>query len=398
MNEIALYGGTAVREKLLPYCSHHIEQDDIDAVVDVLKDGWLTNGPKVGQFESLVAEQFNVHHAISFSSGTAALLGAIHSLGIKAGDEVIVPTLTFVASVNCILQSGATPVFCDVNSETLLIDTNHVVELITKKTKAIISVDYAGQPCDYDELNLIAEKHGLFLISDASHSIGAKHKNRPVGSLAHITAFSFHPTKNITTGEGGMITTNMKDIASKANLFKSHGLSKTPEQSSLHGNWYYEMNELGYNYRLGDINCALGISQIKKLENRVAARNEISHQYRHGLKDIPQFIPLTEKENIRHAYHLFVVKINPQTVNTSRDEIFKAMQAEGIGVNVHYMPVHLHPYYIKNYGTHAGLCPIAEDTSAHILTLPMFSQMTEEDVMDVLLALKKVGGYFSKVQ
>jgi perosamine synthetase len=397
MNELAIYKGRPVRQELLPYCAHHIDQDDIDAVVEVLKHGWLTTGPKVQEFEGVFTREFNVNHAVSFSSGTTALLGVINALGIKTGDEVIVPTLTFVASVNCILSGGATPVFCDVSPETLLIDTKHVTELITNRTKAIISVDYAGQPCDYDELNVIAQRHGLFLIADASHSIGARYKNRPVGGLAHVTVFSFHPTKNMTTGEGGMITTNIEEIALRARLFRSHGISKTSEQIITHGNWYYEMSEPGYNYRLSDINCALGISQIKKLNQWVARRNEISNIYRKGLRDIPQFIPLIQKENIHHAYHLFVVKINPHQVHSKRVEIFNALQAEGIGVNVHYMPVHLHPYYQRNYGTHAGLCPVAENISNHLLTLPMFSQMTENDTLDVLNALKKVGTYFSKV-
>jgi perosamine synthetase len=397
MSALAIHNGRPVRDRLLPYCLHYIEQDDIDAVENVLRHGWLTNGPRVQEFESLFAEKFNVKNAVSFSSGTTALLGALNSLKIGPGDEVIVPTLTFVASANCILSVGAKPVFCDVDPKTLLIDCDQIAGLITRQTKAIIAVDYAGQPCDYDALSSIARKHELLLISDASHSVGARHKNVPVGGFADVTAFSFHPTKNITTGEGGMITTNSEAFASKARLFRSHGLSKNPEQQSEYGTWHYDMVDLGYNYRLSDINCALGISQLHKLDKWILRRNEISRCYREGLKEIPQFIPLLEKRDVHHAYHLFIVKINPDRIKVPRAVIFSALQGEGIGVNVHYTPVHLQPFYRNNYGTHPGLCPRAEYVSNYLLTLPMFSQMTDEDIADVLKALAKVGSYFSEI-
>jgi perosamine synthetase len=388
---LALFGGRPVRETMLPYGRQSIQKEDIDAVSDVLSSDWLTTGPKVTEFERIFAKTVQAKEAVAVCNGTAALHTAMFALGIKPGDEVIVPAMTFAASANCVVYLGGKPVFCDVDPETLLIDAEKIQEKISPRTKAIITVDYAGQPCDYDRISEIAEKHHLPIVDDACHALGGTYKNRPVGSLGLLNTFSFHPVKTITTGEGGMITTDDATLAGRMRLFRNHGITSDHRQREEQGSWFYEMVDLGFNYRLTDIQCALGMSQVKRLPGWISRRQEIARQYNVAFTRIPGIKPLHVRPEVSHAYHLYVIRLDPSLLKEhDRAFIFKALRAEGLGINVHYIPVHLHPFYRTHFGTRPGLCPVAESAYENIISLPMFPRMTDNDVTDVITAVDKV--------
>lgn len=390
MEKLAIEGGKSVRGKILPYGHQWVDETDIEAVVEVLRSAWLTTGPKVSEFEEAFAEVVNARYAVAVSSGTAALHAAMYAIGIKPGDEVIVPPMTFAATANCVVFQGGTPVFADVDPETLLLDPTQVEGKITSRTKAIIAVDYTGQPCDYDALRAIADRHGLVLVADACHSLGGSYKRHPVGSLANLSVFSFHPVKHITTGEGGMITTNNAEFAQRMRIFRNHGITTDHRQREQQGSWFYEMVDLGYNYRLTDIQCALGMSQLRKLPGWVKRRQEIAQRYDEAFAEIPAVKPLGVRPKVSHAYHLYVVRLELERLQVTRAGVFAALRAEGIGVNVHYIPVHLHPFYRKRFGTGPGLCPVAEAAYEQIITLPLFPRMSDKDVEDVITAVHKV--------
>ncbi len=388
-NTLAVEGGSPVRNTLLPYGHQCIDEDDIKAVVDVLRSDWLTTGPKVAEFEKRFAEMVGAKYAVAVNSGTAALHAAAFAAGIGPGDEVITTPMTFAASANCVLYCGGRPVFGDVEADTLLLDPSSVESKVSPKTKAIIAVDYAGQPCDYDALKKLSDEHGLILIADACHALGATYKNRKVGTLADMTVFSFHPVKHITTGEGGMVVTDNPDFAVKLRAFRNHGITADHRQREADGSWFYEMAELGYNYRLPDINCTLGLSQLKKLDKFVARRRQIAALYDSAFADIPALFPLAQRDDRKSSYHLYVVRLNLSKLNASRLQVFGALRAENIGVNVHYIPLYWHPYYNKlGYGK--GLCPVAEKAYEEIVTLPLFPAMSDRDAEDVIKAVKKV--------
>ncbi len=376
--------------KFLPYGRQFIDEDDIAAVVEVLRSNMLTTGPKVAEFEQAVAYFVGSSEAVAVNSGTAALHAAMYALNIKPGDEVIVPPMTFAASANCIVYQGGTPVFADVDPNTLLIDPEQVEAKITARTKAIIAVDYAGQPCNYDALRSIANRHGLHLVADACHAIGAEYHNQRIGSLADLTVFSFHPVKHITTGEGGMVVTNNPKFAERLRTFRNHGITTDHRQRAQAGSFYYEMTELGYNYRLCDIQCALGISQLRKLPRFIARRQYLAACYDRALAECPFVTPLACQNNISHAYHLYVVRFDTQMLNQSHAEIFTGLRNQNIGVNVHYIPVHLHPFYRNTFGTQPGMCPVAEAAYEQIMTLPIFPQMTEQNIDDVVAAIQSL--------
>lgn len=375
---------------MIPYGRQFIDKDDINAVVKVLRSDWLTTGPKVTEFEKAIAQAVGAEYAVAVSSGTAALHCAMYALGIGSGDEVIVPCMTFAATANCLVFQDATPVFSDVDPNTLLIDPDQVEKNITDKTKAIIAVDYAGQPCDYDELRAIAGRNGLKLVADGCHALGAEYKGKRVGSLADMTVFSFHPVKHITTGEGGMVTTDEENTAEKMRHFRNHGIGADHHQRAIKGSWYYEMVDLGFNYRITDIQCALGISQLKKLPGFLVRRREIASAYDRAFKDLPGLQPLRTGKDILHAYHLYVVRVDNEKVGGGRKAVFQKLRQGGVGVNVHYIPVHLHSYYQKKFGTGPGLCPVAEKAYEEILSLPMFPGMTDEDIENVTRCVEKV--------
>lgn len=389
MTKLAIEGGTPVRQRMLPYGHQWLDDQDIAAVVEVLRSDWLTTGPKVVEFEHAFARFVGAREAVAVSNGTAALHAAMYAIGIGPGDEVIVPAMTFAASANCVVYQGGTPVFADVDADTLLLDPVQVEAKITTRTKAIIAVDYAGQPCDYDMLRSVADRHGLPLVADACHAIGGNYRGRPVGTLADLNTFSFHPVKHITTGEGGVVTTDDPELAWRMRVFRNHGITSDHRQREQQGSWFYEMVDLGYNYRLTDFQCALGLSQLRKLPAWVARRQAIARQYEAAFAQLPVVKPLAVRPEVSHAYHLYVVGLNP-TLRATRAQVFAGLRAEGIGVNVHYVPVHLHPFYRTRFGTGPGLCPIAEQAYDRVLSLPMFPQMTDEDVEDVVCAVTRV--------
>jgi len=385
-----------MRRKKIPYGHQWIDDDDIQAVVNVLKSDWLTTGPYVEKFEQEFAKAVDAKYAVAVSNGTAALHSAMFAIGIGPGDEVIIPAMTFAATANCVVFQGGTPIFADVDPDTLLLDPAQIEAKITPRTKAAIAVDYAGQPCDYDTLWAITNKHGLFLVSDACHALGGSYKERPVGSLSDLSVFSFHPVKPITTGEGGMVVTNKAEYAERMRCFRTHGISKDYRRRAEQGTWYYEMTDLGYNYRLTDFQCALGMSQLKKLPGWVARRREIAKRYDDSFANLPAVEPLKVRDEVSHAYHLYVVRLKLQKLNADREKVFTALRDKGIGVNVHYIPVHLHPFYQKQFGTGPGLCPVAESAYEEIISLPIFPGMSDEDAEDVIKAVRKVVNYYRK--
>ncbi len=375
---------------MIRYGRQSIDEEDIKAVVDVLRSDWLTTGPKVAEFEEAFSRNVGAKYAIAVSSGTAALHAAMFALGICPGHEVIVPTLTFASSANCVVYQGGTPVFADVAPDTLLIDPQEVERRITPRTKAIIAVDYTGQPCDYDALKEIGERHHLSLVADACHSLGAAYRGRLVGTLADLSVFSFHPVKHITTGEGGMITTDNKEYAERLRIFRNHGILTDHRQRERQDSWFYEMVDLGYNYRITDFQCALGMSQMKKLPRWLARRQEIARQYDAAFAGIKGIKPLAVKSEVRHAYHLYVIRMNQAETGVERGEFFRALRSRGIGVNVHYVPVHLHPFYQNRFGTGRGLCSVAESAYEQILSLPMYPAMTDEQINIVINTVRSL--------
>lgn len=369
---------------MIPYGRQTIDESDIESVLSVLKSDWLTTGPKVEQFENAISRKVSSHHAVAVSSGTAALHATMHALGISKGDEVIIPAITFAATANCVLFEGGTPVFADIDPSTLLISPVSIEKHISDSTKAIICVDYAGQPCDYDTIRKIANRHGIRLVADACHALGAAYKGQRVGTLADLTVFSFHPVKHITTGEGGMVVTDDSDLADHIQIFRNHGITSGPRQRLENKSWYYEMVDLGYNYRISDIQCALGVSQLEKLNKWIRRRNNLAICYDEMISKIKDVKPLSKQSNVLHAYHLYVVLLDEKI---DRDHVFEKMRSKNIGVNVHYIPVYLHPYYRNQLGTYEGLCPDAEAAFSQMLTLPLYPGMTEQDVKTVCEAL-----------
>jgi perosamine synthetase len=388
--DLAVDGGNPVREDTLAYGSQTIEEDDIGAVADVLRSDFLTTGPAVDTFEEAFADYVGTEEAVAVANGTAALHAAMRTVGIREGDEVIVPAITFAATANSVVFEGGTPVFADVEPDTLLVDPDSVAEKISTDTKAIVGVDYAGQPCRYDDLRNIAEAHDLVLLDDACHATGGSYKGTPVGALADLNTFSFHPVKNMTTGEGGMITTEDPGLAREMREFRNHGITSTHHERAEQGSWVYEIPEAGYNYRLTDMQCALGMSQLEKLPGWVERRREIAARYDTAFADMNAVEPIRMRDDSTCAYHLYVIQLELDMLSADRKKVFDALQAEGIGVNVHYIPVHYHPFYRDNFDTKEGLCPVAEAAYERILTLPVFPRMTGADVEDVIQAVRKV--------
>jgi len=379
----------------IPYGRQSIDDEDIRAVIEVLKSDWITTGPLIEKFENAFALAVDAPYAVALSSGTAALHAAMFAIGIAPGDEVIVPAMTFAATANCIVYQGGAPVFADVTPDNLLIDPEDVEKKITSKTKAIISVDYTGHPCNYDRLKTIARNKDLFLVEDACHALGADYRGRKVGSLADLTAFSFHPVKHITPGEGGMVTTGDPDMAARARIFRNHGITTDQRQRSEQGTWYYEMVELGYNYRITDFQCALGLSQLRKLPRWLARRRGIARRYDEAFKTVVGIRLLNVQPDVNHAYHLYVVRLTLDGLKANRKSIFTSLRQAGIGVNVHYIPVHLHPFYRERFGTGPGLCPVAEAAYEQIISLPIFPGMSEDDVEAVIRAVRDATDSYS---
>ena len=394
---IALYGGTPVRERKIFYGKQFIDAADIEAVLAVLKSEYLTQGPQIKNLEDMLCRMFSARYAISTMNGTSALHLACIAAGITNGDEVITTPLTFAASANCVRYCGGTVVFADICKDSYTIDPLSVEKKITERTKAVIAVDYAGIPCRLQELKEICERHNLVLIEDAAHSFGSVYNGRPVGSIADITAFSFHPVKTITGGEGGAVLTNNKQYADVMRLVANHGITKDKVHYLYEDNaeetWYCEQILLGYNYRMTDMQAALIISQANKLAYFKQRRKEIVAAYNDAFLTLQGLIIPEEKEYADTCWHLYVLRIDELLLKCSRNEFFRALSAENIQPQVHYVPVHLHPYY-RQLGHSDGECPIAEDICSSILSLPLYPSMTDADVSDVITAVRKIHKFY----
>lgn len=368
----------------IPYGRQSISEEDIQAVVDVLRSDYLTTGPKVTEFENIVANYVGAKYAVAVSNGTAALHIACLAAGIQPGDEVIVSPITFAASANCVLYCGGKPVFADIKPDTYNIDPEDIERKITSKTKAVIAVHYTGQPCEMDEISAIAKKHNLVVIEDGAQVISGEYKGKKIGSISDMTTFSFHPVKPVTTGEGGMVTTNNEELYRRLKLFHTHGITR--EESLLthnEGPWYYEQLELGYNYRITDIQCALGISQMKRLDQFAAHRRKLARRYDEAFAGCKDIITPYQHPDCLSSYHLYMIQVPAE----HRREIFENLRNKGIGVNVHYIPVYKLPYY-QQHGYQSTCCPNAEAFYARAITLPLYADMTEEQVDYVVECVK----------
>lgn len=386
--QLAIDGGTPVRRTLLPYAHQQIDEADIAAVGDVLRSDWLTTGPRIPEFERGLAAATGARHAVAFSSGTAALHGAAAAAGLGPGDEAVTSPMTFVATANSVLYVGAEPRFADIDPGTLLIDPAKVEAAITPRTRALLPVDYAGHPADFEALRAIADSAPggpLTIIADASHSLGALRDGRPVGTLADLTVLSLHPAKILTTGEGGAVLTDRDDLADRLRRFRNHGIAT---ELAARTDWTYGMVELGYNYRLTDIGAALGSSQLRRLDAFLARRRAIAARYFTGLAGHPLVdLPVVE-DGVEPAWHFCFAQLRLERLSVDRGVVYRALRAEGIGVNVHYIPVHRMPYYQARY---PGLSfPVAEHAYERLLTLPLYAGMSDSDVDDVVAAIDKV--------
>ena len=371
---------------MIPYGRKTIEEDDIQAVVSVLKSDYLTTGPKIAEFEKIVADYVGAKYAVAISNGTSALHAACFAAGIQPGDEVITTPLTFAASSNCVLYCGGTPVFADVDPKTYNIDPEDIHRKITNKTKAIIAVHLAGQPCDMDEIHKIAKEHDLLVIEDGAHALGSVYKGKKVGTLSDMTTFSFHPVKPITTGEGGMIVTDNEEFYKKMMLFRSHGITRDENLMTRNdGSWFYQQLDLGYNYRITDIQCALGCSQMKKLDRFLARRKEIVARYNEAFADCENIVTPYQLPETESGWHLYIVQVE----NCDRRKVFEQLREAGIAVNVHYIPVYMHPYY-QEHGYKDVHCQNAEEIYSHIISLPLYPTLTVEEQEYVIETLKHV--------
>ena len=373
----------------IPYGRQWIDEDDISAVAKVLQSDWLTQGPDIEEFEREIAEYVGAKYAVAFSSGTSALHGAMFAAGIGPGDEIITSPITFVATSNSAIYLGARPRFVDIDLKTYCIDTAKIEEAITPNTKVIAPVDLAGYPVNIETIMEIARRHNVVVVEDSAHALGAKRNGKMVGTEADMSLFSFHPVKHITTGEGGAITTDNEEFYKKMKIFVTHGITKDPALLQRNdGPWYYEMQELGFNYRLTDFQCALGLSQLKKIESFLDRRNEIASMYDEAFKDVKGLVipPKPEQYSSRHAYHLYPILLT----RTDRKEAYIKLREKGIFAQVHYIPVHLQPYYRNNYGFKKGGYPNAEYYYEHELSIPMYPKMKNEEVNYVIQSIKSL--------
>ena len=399
MEKLAIFGGTPVRKENehIYYGKQWIEEDDVAAVRETLLSPYITCGPKVAELEKKLCDITTAKYAVAVSNGTAALHIACMAIGIKEGDEVIVSAMTFAASSNCVLYCGGTPVFADIRKDTYNIDVEDVKRKITPKTKAIVAVDFTGQAVELDELRKICDEHHLYLIEDAAHSIGTKYKGRPVGSIADITTFSFHPVKTVTAGEGGACMTNSEELYKKLHLFRSHGITRDIDEmvNKSDALWYNEQVTLGYNYRMTDFQAALLVSQLGKLQKFSDLRKAVKARYDAAFKDMPEIILQESIPESDTTQHLYIIRLNPDKLKCTRREFFDALYAEGTCPQVHYLPVYMHSYYEK-LGYKKGLCPVAEATYEQIMSIPFYAALKEDEIEDTIKAVKKVVEYYRR--
>ncbi len=398
IRKLALYGGIPIRNNKIYYGCQSIDNEDIKAVVDTLKSPFITCGPKVAEAEYKIADYTGSRYCVVVSNGTAALHCACVAAGIGPGDEVITTPLTFAASANCALYCGAKPIFADVDPETYNIDPKSIEDHITDKTKAIVAVDFTGQAVKIKEIREICKHNNLIFIEDAAHSIGTRYNNEPVGSLADMTCFSFHPVKTITSGEGGAITTNDEELYKKLVLAHAHGIVRDEtmmEDAPHEGMWYYEQIMLGYNYRMTDFQAALLLNQLKRIDRFKARRDEIVKRYNEAFENIPEIIVQKEIPESDTCRHLYIIQLNLDMLTCTRRQFFDAMSAENIQCQIHYIPVYWFPYY-RHMGYKKGLCPNAEYIYNNIMSIPLYPGMSDQDVEDVVKAIEKVIEYYRK--
>ena len=380
-----------VRDRFLPFHQPSIDGEEIQEVVDTLKSGWITTGPKTKLFEKKFQEYIGCKHAIAVSSCTAGLHLALVAAGVGQGDEVITTPYTFATTGEVIIQIGAKPVFVDIEEDGFNIDVTKIPEAITPETKAIIPVHFAGEPCDMDEIMKIAQENNLFVIEDAAHAVGAEYKGKKIGNIGDVTVFSFYATKNLTTGEGGMVTTNNDELAEKIRLLSLHGISKDAwKRYTAEGSWYYEILYAGYKYNMTDIQASLGIHQLNKLEKFLSIRQKYAQRYSSAFADISEIKTPPVNHHVRHAWHLYVIRLNSASLSIDRKQFIEALKAENIGSSVHFIPLHLHPYYKKKYGYKQGDYPNSEQVYSKVISLPLFPKMADTDLEDVIKAVKKV--------
>ena len=378
--------------KTIPYSHQLITEDDINAVVKTLKSDFITQGPRVGEFEGALARYVEAKYAIAVTNGTSALHAACLAIGIQPGDEVIVPTLSFAASANCVLYCKGTPVLVDIDEDTLTINVEEAEKRITKKTKAIIAVDFAGHPADWKKLKLLAKKYDIFLISDASHALGSKYRNKPIGSIADCTIFSFHPVKTITTGEGGAITTNNKNLYKKLKQICNHGIVRNEKLVRRIGGWFYDIDSLGYNFRFTDIQASLGLAQLNKIDKFIQKRRDLWRAYKQALKGINWIKLPSEKKGYYSAWHLYPIRINRKLLGMNRKTLYEKLKKRGIVTQVHYKPIHLHSYYKRYFGYKSGDFPVAEKYASECLSLPLFPALTRKNHEYIIKILKNIKG------
>ncbi len=397
MDKLVSKSKIPVRDKFLPYGHQWIHDEDIDAVVKALRSDWITQGPKIDEFERKLANYCGAKYTVVFSSGTAAFHGAYFTAGIKEGNEIITSPITFLSTANAALFLHAHPIFVDIEEDTGNIDPNSIEKAVTGKTKAVVPVDYGGHPVDLERIAKIAKKYNLLVIEDACHALGAEHKSGKIGNCRYsdMTVFSFHPVKSITTGEGGAVLTNNKEYYEKLIMFRQHGVTKDKAKfgvnlDSVPGDWYHEMQLLGYNYRLTDIQCALGISQLGKLDKFIQRRREIVRIYKGAFRNNDFFDLPAEKAYAKSSWHLYPIRLKDK-YKKKKKEIFEKLREKGLGVQVHYIPVYWQPYYQK-LGYEKGICPNAESFYQREISIPLYQSMSEEDIKYVIDTIIEISG------
>lgn len=383
--------------EFLPFHLPLIDEEEVAAVTDVLRSGWITTGPKVRELEKDFEQYIQARHAVAMNSGTAALHLALEAVGVKEGDEVIVPTMTFAATAEVVVYLKAKPVFADCSRNHMNIDLDDVERKITSKTKAVVPVHFGGHPCEMDRLMEIARSRNLKIVEDAAHALPARYRNQLVGTIGDVTCFSFYATKTITTGEGGAAVTENDDYADRMRIMSLHGISKDAwKRYAANGSWRYEILEAGYKYNLTDLQAALGLVQLSKCETMWRRRAAIAEKYTQALSSFDGFLIPPVADDIQHAWHLFVILVNPEAMRIHRDQVIEELKARGIGSSVHFIPLHTHPYYQKEWGYRMGQFPRAESHFDRCLSLPIYPRMTDEDVDRVIESLKDIAAKFQR--